>query len=204
MLNFTEGTCDMALNDPHTVVKLLRAMATADMFKDHRPILDAAMELLQERIMFTPASVALAALKPFASYAAQQAAAWDQHDASAYYGVKRPGAHQITYGDFRRAAAVMSGAAMTDEQVSQRAAVATLVYEAIRWAQHGANEGMISTTEAAPQPGDKTISSQAGGTDVIDQDPAEFLMNFWDATGRVTEFEETAQVVKDMILKGEI
>lgn len=68
---------------------------------------------------------------------------------------------------------------------------AEFVHDLIRWAQYGANEGLV---EAHLK--EKKM--------VIDQDPAEVLTKFWDATGRVNEFEETAKVVKDMILKGEL
>lgn len=46
------------------------------------------------------------ALRPFAEYAEQMQAAWKHHSDSVYYGVKREGAKQITYGDFGRAKAV--------------------------------------------------------------------------------------------------
>jgi hypothetical protein len=52
----------------------------------------------------------LEALRPFALYAEQMAERWGQSDNSAFYGIKRPGAHQITYGDFRRAAKVYRAA----------------------------------------------------------------------------------------------
>jgi hypothetical protein len=44
------------------------------------------------------------ALEPFASYAVQMRDSWTHRDDCVFYGVKRPGAVQITYGDFRRAA----------------------------------------------------------------------------------------------------
>lgn len=47
------------------------------------------------------------ALQPFALYAEQMEKSWGPRDDSVYYGVKRPGADQITYGDFRRAARVL-------------------------------------------------------------------------------------------------
>ena len=47
------------------------------------------------------------ALRPFAEYAVQMEAHWGAHDDSCFYGVKRPGAAQIRYGDFRRAAAAI-------------------------------------------------------------------------------------------------
>ncbi len=47
-----------------------------------------------------------AALAPFARYAHQMRKAWTSHDNSVFYGVKREGASQITYGDFRRASNV--------------------------------------------------------------------------------------------------
>lgn len=50
-----------------------------------------------------PEKELLEALRPFALYAKQMEKAWGQHDESVFYGIKRPGAHQITYGDFRRA-----------------------------------------------------------------------------------------------------
>jgi hypothetical protein len=47
------------------------------------------------------------ALRPFAEYADQMAMAWNRtNDDSAFYGVKRTGAKQITYGDFRRASRI--------------------------------------------------------------------------------------------------
>lgn len=45
----------------------------------------------------------LAALAPFALYASQMERQWSSRDDSVHYGVKREGAHQVTYGDFRRA-----------------------------------------------------------------------------------------------------
>lgn len=44
------------------------------------------------------------ALRPFADYAVQMETAWEHRGDSAYYGVKRVGACQVSYGDFRRAA----------------------------------------------------------------------------------------------------
>lgn len=45
----------------------------------------------------------LKALRPFALYAKQMEKKWGQVDACVRYGVKAEGAHQVTYGDFRRA-----------------------------------------------------------------------------------------------------
>jgi hypothetical protein len=52
----------------------------------------------------------LEALRPFAQYARQMRNSWTQQDDSVYYGVKREFAHQVTYGDFRRAAAAVEAA----------------------------------------------------------------------------------------------
>jgi hypothetical protein len=59
------------------------------------------------------------ALAPFAKYAIQQDKAWGHSDNSAFYGVKRPGAHQITYGDFRRAAEIWRRANADRDGASQ-------------------------------------------------------------------------------------
>lgn len=47
----------------------------------------------------------IAALEPFAEYAIQQESSWTQRDNCVFYGVKRDGAKQVTYGDWRNAAA---------------------------------------------------------------------------------------------------
>jgi hypothetical protein len=49
------------------------------------------------------------ALAPFALYAEQMVASgqWGYRDDCVRYGVKARGAHQVTYGDFRRAARVL-------------------------------------------------------------------------------------------------
>lgn len=49
---------------------------------------------------------ALEALRPFALYAEQMKDRWGQLDGCVRYGVKAVGAHQVTYGDFRKAAEV--------------------------------------------------------------------------------------------------
>lgn len=48
----------------------------------------------------------LEALRPFARYGKQMEKAWTCRDDNVFYGVKR--GHQITYGDFRRAAALVA------------------------------------------------------------------------------------------------
>jgi hypothetical protein len=50
------------------------------------------------------------ALRPFAEYEIQQRRQWGHSDNSAFYGVKRPGAKQVRYGDFRRASRVFNRA----------------------------------------------------------------------------------------------
>jgi hypothetical protein len=47
-----------------------------------------------------------AALRPFALYARQQGPDWCSNK-SVYYGIKRPGAHQVKYTDYGRALEVM-------------------------------------------------------------------------------------------------
>jgi hypothetical protein len=70
----------------------------------------AAYDLLFDALDARDARIAEleAALRPFAAYAKYMAnRGWGHHDSSAYYGVKRPGAPQVRYGDFRRAAVVL-------------------------------------------------------------------------------------------------
>lgn len=64
------------------------------------------------------------ALAPFARYAEQMASAWTSKDGSVFYGVKRPDAAQITYGDFRQAAAVMKANPSEPLASSERGALA--------------------------------------------------------------------------------
>lgn len=70
----------------------------------------ALVKLRDRRLEAAEAQLASArkALEPFARYARQMQAVWTQRDDSVFYGIKRPGAVQITYGDFRRAAATLS------------------------------------------------------------------------------------------------
>lgn len=55
----------------------------------------------------------------------------------------------------------------------------TLVYEAVRFANWAAGEGF----------------TPAAGEDA--RDPAEFLMEWWDATGRTAEFEDTPNHIRE-------
>lgn len=61
-----------------------------------------------------------AALRPFALYAKQQAKSWGHHDDCVFYGIKRPNAHQIKYGDFRFAAEVMERKCTTSNAISPK------------------------------------------------------------------------------------
>jgi hypothetical protein len=56
-----------------------------------------------------------AALRPFAEYAKQMEKQWGQRDSCVFYGVKRPGAKQITYGDFRRAVRALEAQEKQDD-----------------------------------------------------------------------------------------
>jgi len=55
------------------------------------------------------------ALRPFAEYAKQMERQWTQKDNCVFYGVKRPGAKQITYGDFRRAVRALEAQEKKDD-----------------------------------------------------------------------------------------
>lgn len=107
------------------------------------------------------------ALRPFARYAEQMAQQWGHHGNSAFYGVKR--GYQITYGDFRLAAAVvrdMEATAMSDPSLG--------------WWQ------VITGGSIDSQAGDEDLGTFYGYVDEIALALADKAWRPWSDSGKLT------------------
>jgi hypothetical protein len=98
-----------------TISQRLRALCIdwngAPMARDEPPRVELHCGTLRGTLLDAADAIDLLAeaLKPFAEYSEQMQGAWSHRDDSVFYGIKRAGAKQIRYGDFRRALKVIEG-----------------------------------------------------------------------------------------------